>query len=537
MIKNGHQDVLSRRQWALVALCLVAFGLRLPPLWADRFHPDEALYASWGLLIRTGRDVWLSSQAADKPPVAFYLMALSFNYVWRCEAAARLPGLLAGTLCVPLGFQVSGSRFKDVAWVTAALVAFSPYMIAFSPTAFLDPLMVAFALAAWAAAGRGRAFLAGILLGLSAATKLTGLLFLPLVGFQIATRAPLRNGLSQLANRKFGSGLVVVLALVLIWDRVKGGTPFWVQQAINYEGARLVPLAEALPRLQAWLSFFPYFFGRPALVAFAIIAVVQLVLCVLRFTFYACPRGEAKRVSRFTLHVSSLSRQAWLPWLGFGLFYLAVHCLLAFQLWDRYLLGLVPVAALLAAHITARFVSGFTFYIIPSLPRDVSRFTPYIIPSLPRDVSRFMSSRACRGTFYVLLLILLLPPALTAAGSGYPVGGDHGAYDGIEGVADYLRARPEGTVVYDHWLGWEFRYYLWDAPVYVAHFPEPGWLRDDLRLWGQSAPRYVTVPAYVSADPVLEAVAQAGFGASPVLATISRRGQPTFTVYEIIPGK
>ena len=81
-IQNHQSDIL------LLLMCLLAFALRLGPLFDNRFHPDEALYASWGLLIRTGRDVWLSQQSADKPPVLFYLLAVSFHYLWRSEAAA-----------------------------------------------------------------------------------------------------------------------------------------------------------------------------------------------------------------------------------------------------------------------------------------------------------------------------------------------------------------------------------------------------------------------------------------------------------------
>ena len=68
--------------------------------------------------------------------------------------------------------------------------------------------------------------------------------------------------------------------------------------------------------------------------------------------------------------------------------------------------------------------------------------------------------------------------------SQYPIGGDHGANDGIDQVADYLKTLPSGTVVYDHWLAWELGYYLGDGFVYLAYFDTPAALADDLRVFG-----------------------------------------------------
>ncbi len=101
--------------------------------------------------------------------------------------------------------------------------------------------------------------------------------------------------------------------------------------------------------------------------------------------------------------------------------------------------------------------------------------------------------------------------------------------------ADYLRGAPVGTVVYDHWLGWQFKYYLWDAQVYLAYFPALDFLRDDLRAFGKTSLRYITIPAGEPAQPVLEVIQQAHLNAAPVLTTTNRRGQPTFTVYRITP--
>jgi len=64
-------QVSVRRLTVPLALCLVAFGLRLGPLWPNRFHSDEALYATWALGIASGGDVLLAGVAPDKPPLLF----------------------------------------------------------------------------------------------------------------------------------------------------------------------------------------------------------------------------------------------------------------------------------------------------------------------------------------------------------------------------------------------------------------------------------------------------------------------------------
>jgi hypothetical protein len=66
----------------------------------NRFHPDEALYASWALSIAYGRDMLLAQAAPDKPPLLFYLMAGVFFILGRVEVAGRLVGLMATIVCL-----------------------------------------------------------------------------------------------------------------------------------------------------------------------------------------------------------------------------------------------------------------------------------------------------------------------------------------------------------------------------------------------------------------------------------------------------
>ena len=135
----------------------------------------------------------------------------------------------------------------------------------------------------------------------------------------------------------------------------------------------------------------------------------------------------------------------------------------------------------------------------------------------------------------VLLMVILASPARTATLSEYPVGGDHGAYDGIDEVAAYLDGLPEGTVVYQHWLGWEYSYYLFGGPISIAYWPTPAWLAGDVQAFGAGSPRYVAFPSWESSMRVEQTLAEVGFELEPVLTTTRRDGQVSFLVYRIQP--
>ena len=64
---------------AMFGIVLLGFALRAALLSANRFHPDESLYASFALKIADARDVWLSHEVVDKSPLAFYLGAAALN--------------------------------------------------------------------------------------------------------------------------------------------------------------------------------------------------------------------------------------------------------------------------------------------------------------------------------------------------------------------------------------------------------------------------------------------------------------------------
>jgi hypothetical protein len=128
---------------------------------------------------------------------------------------------------------------------------------------------------------------------------------------------------------------------------------------------------------------------------------------------------------------------------------------------------------------------------------------------------------------------LLLGGGLLAAGGRIPVGGDHGAYEGIKEVVAYLRGLPVGTVLYDRWLGWHYDFYLFDAYLYRAGFPAPDWLASDAAALYDGRPRYLAVPDWTSSARLERVLAEAGLKLSPALTTHRRDGTASFVVYEI----
>jgi len=471
-------------RWALVALLLLAWVLRLPPMLDNRFHPDEALYGYWGLLIGRGQDPWLATVPVYKPPLLPYLVAGAQALFGNSELTVRLPGLAAGLLAIPLVAALARALYRDrwTAAVAAVGVALSPFAILLSATAFPDPPMVALGLGSCVATARGRPAWAGLLAGLAFATKQTGLVWLPLVA------------LLQIPNRKTFPLVIShwswVILLVLGWDAIRmaqGAESFWRVGVTGYGGLRLVWPQELWARLRSWIGLMRYFFVSP-LVNGALLAGLPLLV------WGALTRRRYARASFADLLLIS-----------FSLIYLLLHWLLAFPVWDRYLLPLAPVLAILLG----RVLTYFAHHLQPA----IGHWSLVIV--------------------HCSLFVCLALPAFDAAHSRYPVGGDHGAYDGIDQVAAFLHARPEGAVVYHHWLGWHYDYYLFDAPVYLAYWPTPAWLAEDVRAFGAEEPRYIVFPSWESQARVEWALEGVGYGLVPLLTTTRRDGTPSFTVYRI----
>ncbi|MEZ4516034.1 MAG: glycosyltransferase family 39 protein [Chloroflexota bacterium] len=119
----------------IIAACWAGAALRFHSLFANHFHADEALFASWARQIAVWRDPLLLTQPVDKPPLLFYLQALFFPLVGPVEWAARIPNLIASLLLIPLVGVLAWRLYGDglTAALAAVFVALSPWQPSSAP--------------------------------------------------------------------------------------------------------------------------------------------------------------------------------------------------------------------------------------------------------------------------------------------------------------------------------------------------------------------------------------------------------------------
>ena len=269
---------------ALPLILIVAVILRVLPLFTSYpLHHDEALYGFWARMIMSGRDPLLLTAWVDKPPLVIYALAGSLRLLGISDLALRLPGVvvsLATLLCTyGLASRVYGRR---TALIAAALLAGSPFAILFAPTAFTDPWLTLWLVAAAWAALAGRSFLAGIALGLAVASKQQGVLGVPLIVALLlianrsrppanASRNPasvLRSS-SSVLGRFFVAllGFALIFAPVTYWDSLRWATrpSFWDRSLTTYGGLMLAAPTLWLERMAGWAEQIGYLFGLPVL--------------------------------------------------------------------------------------------------------------------------------------------------------------------------------------------------------------------------------------------------------------------------------
>ena len=602
-----HAVTLSeRRAWAsasAIAAAVVFSGavlLRLIP-WLTNYplHRDEALYGFWARLIASGQDPLLLIPWVDKPPLVLYLLAADVRAFGTSELALRVPGIIASLLLVLVTFGFA-RRAYDVrtALVAAGLLALSPFAILFAPTAFTDPWLTLWLVAAaWAALAR-RPLLAGLLLGLAVASKQQGVLGVPLVFALLAvgrwrranSKWQMANGKWQIANRNPAElsamrdmlyaalGFALIFAPVTYWDSLRwvNRPSFWDRSVATYGQLALAPLVEWPQRAADWAAQLGYLFGLPALSGgLLLIAATVGVRAIL--AWYAqrwvrtteCPiasspqSGNAERV---TLRVSgssaqhpsqrtsseeshererdsSLNARRYAPYVidplrvtgpggetgpiaaplatrvdvilaAYIAGYLALHFVVTFQPWDRYLLPVLPWICVLAAR---GLVLGW---------------------------ERLGGQMKLHRPFRSAALLLLVPALLYASWLGtagrLPVGSDHGAYTGLDQAIATLRAQPADTIIYDRWLGWHYDFYLFDAPQ-ERRWWGSGWkLADDAAHTARTEPeraQWVVLPDWETSavEDLHLPLASRGLA----LVEIERIYRPdntrSFTVYRIAP--
>ena len=540
-LRSSRESTVPMAIPLLAAGLLLALLLRLAPWGQNRFLEDEALYGYWGLQIASGADPMLDEEPVDKPPMYPYTLALSFllsapspltGVGAAHETAARLPSLLASLTTILLVYGLGRALYDDirVGLVAALLLVFSPFDLLFASTAFTDPLMTTFALGALLAVATDRPGVAGFLVGLAAATKQQGLFFLPLVvalgwifrknaqrewpdsqprtkpdraqGGLPSLRSYPQSKASQSATRLFASlwrigrqawlrfavGFVVIVVAVLWWDAARLQRPGFLEQSlISYGGLGPAQPSALGQRAVEWLRLVTCFWVSP----WANVLLLGAILAWLAGGLI----GWWPRWSRADLALAL-----------FCLAFLLLHWLIGFQVWDRYLLGLVPLLALLAAR---------ALVVVGSAIRSQPWRRVYAIV-----IGGFLS-------------VSLAGPVVQAARSELPLGGDHGAYDGIDHLATYIRTQtPPGSVVYHYWLGYHYRFYLHGVSLRLHWYPDLDDLAHDAYVYRRE-PRYIAFPSWHTGAPVKAALSAAGITLDLVYETLRRDGTVSFRLYRL----
>ena len=493
-------------QIGLVCLTFLAYVLRVPGLFANHFHADEALFASWARLIAVWRDPLLQTQLVDKPPLLFYLQALFYPMQGPVEWAARLPNFIASILLVPLVavlvWRLYGQATTAV-WA-AVIITLSPLCVQFSATGFTDPLLTVWlVLALVCVAGvvsRGAVVAAGVCFALAVLSKHQAWLFGPLlVGVVVWRGWRWREGGWWLVG--FGP----VAALLWLWEMGRTGAfALWSQQMSNFGGLRLIWSWEIWPRWWAWLDL-----GQQALGSWLLVGGLVLSGFVLLGRLYRFEKGEALI-------------DGWLVVYGGG--YFLFHWLVAVPVWDRYLLPLMPLLAIVLAR------GGWCFY--GGCMAIWGRADYGVVGSDGRRGPMFawVSTRFYYGVGGLLLVMWLLPAAWQARHGGFLLGGYSQADEGAAMVAAFLAEEPYGTVLYDHWYSWHWRYHLFDKRVFVHWFPHPAALAEDLMVFGgDEQTRYVALPNTAVSLPVKRAIYEADFQLQAVVSSTHQ------TLYQIVP--
>ena len=213
---------------------------------------------------------------------------------------------------------------------------------------------------------------------------------------------------------------------------------------------------------------------------------------------------------------SQPTTQPYFDWLLFlfVLGYLLGHAWLSFQVWDRYLLGLIPLLALLLARLLL-----WPWFILRRYWLDHR-------PNL-RSLAAFGVSLMLGG----LLVATMTRPVQDAINGRYPLGSHSQALQGLEQIVAYLQGHI-GTnhTLYHRWLGPQWRFYLWDYPYDLQYWQSPE------ELAARAKPGHlIAFPSWESDTEARLALAQAGLELRELTRAYHPAGYPSIILYEIEP--
>ncbi|MEZ4683893.1 MAG: glycosyltransferase family 39 protein [Caldilineaceae bacterium] len=452
-------------RFGLLAILLLSFALNLTLL--DRFplREDEALYSYWALHFLDSDPLMLTVWP-DKPPLYWWAQAGSFHLLGTTQAAARILNILLTTATVALVAASSKRLYGNgSALVAAILCALNPFLISFAATAYTDPMLVFWGQLALYFGLCNRSIMAGLALGAALMTKQQGVLYIPLIaGVTLLNHNQPFIFTTRRKTRALGyllGGLGLVIGPMLYWDSLRwrvAPSP-WELSLQNYGALTLSAPNQWLGRLSGWLDLLWYFGGN-------------------WWSWLAC--AWLVTVTLLTIRLQTQRRLTILLWL-WTLGFLAIHLCSTIQIWDRYLLPLVPIGATL--------LGGGLGVVADPLPPTSSAPSAFYVQNRHR-LTRLLAIGLC---------VTLLPTAIEAAGGALPIGGDHGAYSGLVEAVDWVEKQEKPAILYQQRLGWQLQFYLYTAHQHGQ--VEARWFANATTLADNAAkntarPRYYLQPTW-----------------------------------------
>lgn len=474
---------------ARLLLVLLAAVLQIHQLGRDiRFQPDEASFMTFARGAAVNGD-WLLPGALDKPPLTIYLSAISMVATGLVaddkgvlhldplvgEFSARLPNVMMAILLTGLMMRLAWLIFRDEAALlaTGLLSALSPFVLAFGASAFTDMGLLFFSVLAWYWLQCQSYGKAGLALGLAFWCKQQASLLLPMVLLLLWAKGARRASVMRLAMP-----LALASLLLLLWDIARPETSLFLLGSVNNIPTDWIADPADWPgRLLEWARLGAWMLGPPVVTVF-----------LLGLTALSCFVGGAAR----------LKRRQTRSYLIYVVAYIALHSIVNFNQYDRYLLLVLPLVILV--------VSGQ-------------------LPAPP------LRGRFWKALFFSWAMVLVLA-AVWSLRNGGQVGGDRGRHDGIDDLARYLNSKPVATVIYDPWLGWELGYYLgqWHDKRRV-HYPSAESLAAGALALEETGDRYLVMRSDRAHDNWIAALEDAGF------ALEVDYEQNLYMVYRISPAR
>ena len=229
---------------------------------------------------------------------------------------------------------------------------------------------------------------------------------------------PLANGLRERIAHlgKFAIACVLPLLLVAGWSFARPQPDFLSASLANYGGLNFAPPDAYAERLLAWLPYLSILTSPFVMIA-ALGSLLWLIARQRSGADFALAAGFA----------------AWV----------ALHVILIFPAWDRYMLPLAPLAALL-----------------------VGRTAIYWLDFLKQASHRVVGS--------LILVALLALPARAALANEIRAGRDFNLHAGVDQLGEWFWATDTtATIMYVHDLSWEMGYYTFGRALDRRWMPAP----------------------------------------------------------------